>query len=101
AAVRAELLRHHRNAADGQPQDQGNFRRDQAPARGVQGLDPDPVPEHRLSRFPTIVSGPIDNGWTGYRGYIMEAVRNELENTYGRSRQKIYTGGLRIVTTFN
>ncbi len=52
-------------------------------------------------KFPTIVSGPIDNGWTGYRGYIMEAVRNELENTYGRSRQKIYTGGLRIVTTFN
>ena len=52
-------------------------------------------------KFPKIAAGQRDNGWTGYRGYIMQAVESELENTYGFTKQQIYTRGLRIVTTFN
>ncbi len=52
-------------------------------------------------KFPKIAPGQRDNGWTGYRGYIMQAVESELENTYGFTKQQIYTRGLRIVTTFN
>ena len=52
-------------------------------------------------KFPKIVPGELDNGWTGYRGYIMQAVEQELKSTYGFSQQQIYTRGLRIVTTFN
>ncbi len=52
-------------------------------------------------KFPKIASGQRDNGWTGYRGYIMQAVESELENTYGFTKQQIYTHGLRIVTTIN
>ncbi|MGO9140171.1 MAG: transglycosylase domain-containing protein [Streptosporangiaceae bacterium] len=52
-------------------------------------------------KFPKIIPGLLDNGWTGYRGYIMESVLNELENTYGFTDQQVYTKGLRIVTTFN
>jgi len=44
---------------------------------------------------------PPNNTWNGYRGYIMQAVFNELQNTYGYSIQRINTGGLHIVTTFN
>jgi membrane peptidoglycan carboxypeptidase len=52
-------------------------------------------------KFPKIIPGQINNGWTGYRGYIMQAVQNELENTYGYTQQEIDTRGLRVVTTFS
>ncbi len=52
-------------------------------------------------KFPKLVAGQLDNGWTGYRGYIMQAVESELMNTYKLSRTQIFTRGLRIVTTFN
>jgi len=55
----------------------------------------------RAQAFPKLVRGLVNNGWTGFRGYIMEAVQNELENLYGISQQKMDTGGLKIVTTFN
>ena len=51
-------------------------------------------------KFPGIMSGPVDDGWTGYRGYIMQAVQDELENTYGYTREQIDGSGLKIVTTF-
>ena len=51
--------------------------------------------------FPKTRSGPADNGWTGYRGYIMNAVENELENTYGYTLPQIDSDGLKVVTTFN
>jgi membrane peptidoglycan carboxypeptidase len=53
-----------------------------------------------LSKFPTVVP-PVNNTWGGYRGYIMQAVQAELENTYNYSPARIDTGGLRIVTTFS
>jgi membrane peptidoglycan carboxypeptidase len=53
-----------------------------------------------LKKFPTVVPPP-NNTWNGYRGYIMQAVQNELQNTYNYSVQKINTGGLHIVTTVN
>ena len=49
--------------------------------------------------FPKTVPA-FNNTWNGYNGYIMQAVENELESTYGYSKQKIFNGGLRIVTTF-
>ncbi len=53
-------------------------------------------------KFPRLMPGPVDNGWTGYRGYIMQAVATELETTYGfRSQQQIDTAGLKIVTTIS
>jgi len=52
-------------------------------------------------KFPKIVPGQLNDGWTGYRGYIMQAVRDELRYTYGYTLQDIYTSGLKIVTTFN
>jgi membrane peptidoglycan carboxypeptidase len=53
-----------------------------------------------LKKFPTVVPPP-NNTWNGFRGYIMQAVLNELQNTYGYSVQRINTGGLHIVTTVN
>ena len=56
--------------------------------------------EAAQQKFPTIVKA-INNNWSGYKGYIMNAVQYELENTYHYSPSKIDNGGLRIVTTFN
>jgi len=52
-------------------------------------------------KFPKLVPGQLNNGWTGYRGYIMQAVEQELENTYGYTQQEIDTRGFKIVTTFS
>jgi len=53
-----------------------------------------------LQKFPAVVP-PVNNTWNGYRGYIMQAVLNELETTYHYSLGRINTGGLHVVTTFN
>src|SRR6516225_10207839 len=53
-----------------------------------------------VQKFPTIVK-PVNLTWDGYRGYIMQAVRYELLTTDHYSLQRIETGGLHIVTTFN
>ena len=52
-----------------------------------------------LKKFPPVVPPP-NFTWNGYRGYLMQAVQNELQNTYGYSLQQINSGGLHIVTTF-
>jgi membrane peptidoglycan carboxypeptidase len=58
--------------------------------------------EANAQKFPTVVQGQgLANSWTGYRGYIMQAVENELENTYHYTQNEIDTGGLKVVTTFN
>ncbi|MGE5136688.1 MAG: transglycosylase domain-containing protein [Gemmatimonadota bacterium] len=49
--------------------------------------------------FPKVVKA-VNNNWSGYRGYIMQAVFNELQTVYGYKAGKIDNGGLRIVTTF-
>jgi membrane peptidoglycan carboxypeptidase len=51
-------------------------------------------------KFPKLVKA-FNNSWSGYRGYIMEAVQNELENTYHYTAGQIANGGLRITTTFS
>ena len=52
--------------------------------------------------FPKVLTvNQLAASWQGYKGYIMAAVESELENTYGYTEQKIDTGGLKIVTTFN
>ena len=53
-------------------------------------------------KFPTVDEGQgLASSFSGFRGYIMQAVENELESTYGYTQNQIDTGGLRIVTTFN
>jgi membrane peptidoglycan carboxypeptidase len=51
-------------------------------------------------KFPTLAK-PVNNSWSGYKGYIMQAVQYELENTYHYSAAKVDSGGLKVVTTFN
>ena len=51
-------------------------------------------------KFPTLAKA-FNNSWSGYRGYIMTAVLNELENTYHYTQGQIDDGGLRVVTTFS
>ncbi len=58
--------------------------------------------EANAQKFPAVTEGQgLAASWTGYRGYIMQAVENELENTYHYTQNEIDTGGLKIVTTFN
>jgi membrane peptidoglycan carboxypeptidase len=56
--------------------------------------------EAAQQKFPTLAKA-VNNSWSGYKGYIMQAVQSELENTYHYSASKIDNGGLRVVTTFN
>jgi hypothetical protein len=56
--------------------------------------------EAAKAKFPTVVK-PFNNNWGGYRGYIMQAVFNELEQTYGYTKDQINTAGLHVVTTFS
>ena len=53
------------------------------------------------ANFPKIVKGQRNSGWTGYRGYIMQAVETELETRYHYTSEQIFTGGLKVVTTFS
>jgi membrane peptidoglycan carboxypeptidase len=53
-------------------------------------------------KFPKVVgTRPGSAGWTGYNGYIMQAVETELRNTYHYTTAQIDNGGLHIVTTFS
>ena len=67
----------------------------------LHALVPDPNnPQTALKNFPKIDgSTSVIASWTGTRGYVMQAVRTELENTYGFSSKQLYGAGLRIVTT--
>ena len=59
------------------------------------------APPNDASGFPKLAKGVRNSGWTGYRGYIMQTVENELETTYGFTKPQIVTRGLKIVTTFS
>jgi membrane peptidoglycan carboxypeptidase len=53
-------------------------------------------------KFPKVVgTHAASSGWTGYNGYIMQAVQAELENTYHYKLSQIDNDGLHIVTTFS
>ena len=51
--------------------------------------------------FPKLAKNRQNSGWTGYRGYIMQAVELELEHRYHYTQAQIFGGGLKIVTTFS
>ena len=64
---------------------------------------PDPS-NHMADRknFPKIQKpGSAARNWSGFRGYIMTAVQNELQNKYGYKLDEISTDGLHITTTFS
>ena len=69
-------------------------------AMNKMGTLPGPQEQQSLRKFPTVVKA-VNNTWGGYRGYIMNAVLYELEHTYHYSQQKIFNGGLRVVSTFS
>jgi membrane peptidoglycan carboxypeptidase len=53
-------------------------------------------------KFPTVDNNNLlASSWTSFNGYIMAAVQNELETTYGYTQQEIDSDGLKIVTTIN
>jgi membrane peptidoglycan carboxypeptidase len=56
--------------------------------------------EANAQKFPKVVKA-FNNSWGGYRGYIMQAVQSELENTYHYPASEIANGGLTILTTFS
>jgi membrane peptidoglycan carboxypeptidase len=64
---------------------------------------PDPNhPAADLKNFPKIQkAGSAARNWSGFRGYIMTAVQNELQNKYGYKLDEISTEGLHITTTFS
>jgi membrane peptidoglycan carboxypeptidase len=56
--------------------------------------------------FPKLTPPPSGNGWTGYTGYLMSMVEQQLEapvadGGWGLTEQQIDTGGYKITTTFN
>ncbi|HEY2575308.1 MAG TPA: transglycosylase domain-containing protein [Streptosporangiaceae bacterium] len=54
------------------------------------------------AKFPKVAgTHATSSGWTGYNGYIMQAVESELRDTYHYTVPEIDNGGLRIVTTFS
>jgi membrane peptidoglycan carboxypeptidase len=50
-------------------------------------------------KFPKVIDENSVNTWHGFRGYVMQAVRNELHHTYGLSYAQIDAGGYQVVTT--
>ncbi len=59
-------------------------------------------PSANLKHFPKIVPPSNDEAnWSLFRGYIMSAVQNELQNRYGYSLKQIGSAGLHITTTFS
>ncbi len=66
-------------------------------------LVPDPHnPSAALKNFPKVVKlNSATASWSGYRGYIMTAVENELVQRYHFQRDQIGSAGLHIVTTFS
>jgi membrane peptidoglycan carboxypeptidase len=55
----------------------------------------------RPTTMPKFIAEQQNNSWSGYRGYIMEAVDYELKTTYGYTESQLDNGGLKVVTTFN
>lgn len=65
-------------------------------------------PERGLSReeadkleFPDPLPLEADDSYAGYRGYIQEAVRSELESRYGLTPEQIARGGYQVTTSLN
>jgi membrane peptidoglycan carboxypeptidase len=51
-------------------------------------------------KFPTVAL-QLNTSWSGYTGYLMQAVQYELQNTYHYSLSDINNMGLHVVTTFS
>ncbi|WP_243742318.1 transglycosylase domain-containing protein [Actinorugispora endophytica] len=51
--------------------------------------------------FPEPLPQSDNDNYSGYRGYIQEAVRTEMADRYGLSDQQIGRGGYQITTTLN
>jgi membrane peptidoglycan carboxypeptidase len=88
----------------------GNMARDTLPdgkpvltQQQYQKLIPDPSnPQADLKNFPKVLkASSAAVNWSGFRGYIMNAVARELMQRYGFKYDNIFTAGLHITTTFS
>ncbi len=52
-------------------------------------------------KFPKLRHSKQASGWTGFRGYIMQAVETEMQTRYGITKDQLYSRGLHITTTIN
>jgi len=52
-------------------------------------------------KFPKLKHSKQASGWTGFRGYIMQAVEAEMQSRYGITKDQLYSRGLHITTTIN
>jgi membrane peptidoglycan carboxypeptidase len=57
--------------------------------------------QRAAQKFPKFTKDQFGNNWSGYRGYVMQAVLSELENRYHLTKTQIETGGYKIETTFD
>lgn len=60
---------------------------------------------YAAAHFPKLTPPPSGNGWTGYTGYLMSMVEQQMEaptsvGGYGLTVHQIETGGYQIKTTF-
>ncbi len=69
----------------------------------LQKILPDPHnPQADFKSFPKVDPPSVAQAnWSGYRGYIMNAVRTELETTYHMTPEEISSKGLQITTTIS
>ena len=57
--------------------------------------------QRAAQKFPVFIKQQLGIGTTGYRGYIMQAVQNELWDKYRISLTQLEAGGYKVETTFN
>ncbi len=65
------------------------------PDRGLTRAEADKL------EFPEPKPIEADDNYSGYRGYIQEAVRNELEARYGLTAEQVARGGYQVTTSLN
>ena len=59
-----------------------------------------------VKAFPKLTPAANTNGWTGYKGYLMQMVEQEMEaprsfGGYGLTDHQLHTGGYKITTTLS
>jgi membrane peptidoglycan carboxypeptidase len=60
-----------------------------------------PQAEKAFEKYVKIVPPGQNSGYSGYRYYLMDMVKSELEARYGLTATQIQTSGLKITTTFS
>ncbi|GLU47016.1 transglycosylase domain-containing protein [Nocardiopsis ansamitocini] len=65
------------------------------PERGLSQAEADEL------EFPEPLSLADNDNYSGYRGYIQEAVKRELDSRYGFTQEQLVSGGYQVSTSLN